>query len=72
MNRKPVLTFFKSLSPFRKMKLFFQSLSGATAMEYALVGGLIALVIIGSLTTIGNEIANEFLNVIATTLSGPS
>lgn len=44
--------------------------SGASAMEYALIGGLIALGLLLSLTNIGAEISDNFLNMIVTTLSG--
>ena len=37
---------------------------GATAIEYGLIGGLIALVIIGVLTTIGTNL-NSKLNSVA-------
>jgi len=43
--------------------------SGATAAEYALLVALIAAVIIGGATILGNAINNKFQNV-ATTISG--
>ena len=58
----------------RKLKSFLNdyavSETGATAIEYALIAGLIAVVLIGSLTTIGQEISSQFLDVIASALSG--
>jgi len=38
----------------------FTNTSGATAIEYGLIVGLIALVIIAGLTLIGPEISNTF------------
>lgn len=34
--------------------------SGATSIEYALIAGLIALAIIGSLTTLGTRLSAKF------------
>lgn len=42
--------------------------SGATAIEYGLIAGLIAVVIIGSAKTLGTRLATKF-NVIASNLS---
>jgi pilus assembly protein Flp/PilA len=53
------------------MKILFAFLrddSGATAIEYGLIAGLIAVVIIGALTTLGTKISNKF-KVIANNLS---
>ncbi len=38
------------------MRRYAADASGATSIEYALLGGLIALVIIGALTTIGTSV----------------
>ena len=43
--------------------------SGVTAMEYGLIAGLVAVVIIGAVTTIGTEL-NAAFTTIATDLSG--
>jgi pilus assembly protein Flp/PilA len=43
--------------------------SGATAIEYGLIAALIAVVLIGSLGLLGNNIASSF-NKIATNVSG--
>jgi pilus assembly protein Flp/PilA len=43
--------------------------SGATAAEYALLVALIAAVIIGGASVLGNAINNKF-NTVATTISG--
>ncbi len=50
--------------------VFATSKAGATAIEYALIAGLIAVVLILSLTSIGQEISNQFLGTIASALSG--
>lgn len=42
--------------------------SGATAIEYGLIAGLIAVVIIGALVSLGTNISNKF-NAIATNMS---
>ena len=53
-------------------KLFVRLLkdqSGVTAMEYGLIAGLVAVVIIGAVTTIGTEL-NAVFTTIGTDLSG--
>jgi pilus assembly protein Flp/PilA len=47
---------------------FIKDESGATAIEYGLIAGLIAVVIIGALTTLGKNIGTKF-NAIANNLS---
>lgn len=42
--------------------------SGATAIEYGLIAGLIAVVIIGALTTLGTNVMNKF-NAVASNLT---
>ena len=42
--------------------------SGATAIEYGLIAGLIAVVIIGAVTSLGTNIAKKF-NAVANNLS---
>jgi pilus assembly protein Flp/PilA len=39
---------------------FIRNDSGATAIEYGLIAGLIAVVIIGALTTVGNKVSAQF------------
>ncbi|WKU19609.1 Flp family type IVb pilin [Advenella alkanexedens] len=39
---------------------FWKDEEGATAIEYALIAGLIAVVIIAALTTLGNQIGGMF------------
>lgn len=46
---------------------FWKDEEGATAIEYALIAGLIAVAIIGALTLLGNKIGDTF-NTIADTL----
>jgi pilus assembly protein Flp/PilA len=43
--------------------------NGATAIEYGLIAGLIAVVIIAALTTLGNDVSGVF-NTIATSVQG--
>ncbi len=42
--------------------------SGATAIEYGLIAGLIAVVIIGAVKTLGTNVASKF-NAVASNLS---
>jgi pilus assembly protein Flp/PilA len=42
---------------------FVQDRSGATAIEYGLIAALISVVIIGVLTTIGNNLLARFTSV---------
>ena len=46
---------------------FLKDESGATAIEYGLIAALIAVVIIGATTAIGNNLSAKF-NTVATTL----
>jgi pilus assembly protein Flp/PilA len=48
--------------------LFLKDESGATAIEYGLIAGLIAVVIIAALTSLGTNISTKF-NAIANNLS---
>ncbi len=43
--------------------LFLKDESGATAIEYGLIAGLIAVVIIAALTTLGTALSNKFTEV---------
>ncbi len=47
---------------------FLKDESGATAIEYGLIAGLIAVVIIGAVSTLGKNVANKF-NAVANNLS---
>ncbi|HUJ98243.1 MAG TPA: Flp family type IVb pilin [Stellaceae bacterium] len=50
------------------MTRFVQDRSGATAIEYGLIAALIAVVIIGVLTTVGKNLSAVF-NSVATGLA---
>ena len=45
------------------MKRFAKDESGATAIEYGLIAGLIAVVIITALTAIGTKLNTKFTSV---------
>jgi pilus assembly protein Flp/PilA len=47
---------------------FIKDRSGATAIEYGLIAGLIAVVIIGAVTRLGTSISHKF-NIIANNLT---
>jgi pilus assembly protein Flp/PilA len=49
-------------------KRFAKDESGATAIEYGMIAGLISVVIIGTITTLGTKLNTKF-NAIATQLS---
>jgi pilus assembly protein Flp/PilA len=57
------------------MKALFQRFardeSGVTAIEYGLIAGLIAVVIIGAVTTVGTDLQTKF-NAVATALAPAS
>jgi pilus assembly protein Flp/PilA len=42
---------------------FVRNESGATAIEYGLIAGLIAVVIIGAVTAVGTDVSNAFQNI---------
>ena len=46
---------------------FLENDSGATAIEYGLIAGLIAVVIVTAVTTVGTKLTNTF-NLIANKL----
>jgi pilus assembly protein Flp/PilA len=48
---------------------FLRNKTAATSIEYALIGGLIAVVIIASLHSIGSAIQGKFYGPIANNLS---
>lgn len=52
-------------------KRFAADESGATAIEYGLIAALIAVVIIGTLSTIGTNL-NTKLSAVATNLATPA
>ncbi len=47
----------------KSIKRFIANESGATAIEYALIASLIAVAIIGALTTLGTKLSSEFSEV---------
>ncbi len=47
---------------------FLADENGATAIEYGLIAGLIGVVIITAVTTVGTKVSSQF-NTIASTLS---
>ena len=53
------------------LRSFIKREDGASAIEYALIAGLIGIVIIGGATFLGGEI-NDILNRIGTALKGVS
>jgi pilus assembly protein Flp/PilA len=53
------------------MKKLFKNKSGATAIEYGLIAALIAVVIIGAASTLGNNISSTF-DTVATEMSTAS
>jgi pilus assembly protein Flp/PilA len=42
---------------------FIKDESGATAIEYGLIAALIAVVIIGGVTTLGNKLNSKFATI---------
>ncbi len=49
----------------QKLARFFKDESGATAIEYGLIAALIAVAIIGAVTTLGTKTAATFSSVSA-------
>ena len=47
------------------LRRLLRNQSGATAIEYALIGGLIMVVIVGSVTTVGTNLVPVFQSVSA-------
>lgn len=47
----------------QSIRFFFRDERGATAIEYGLIAGLIAVVIITALTTLGTSLNTKFVNV---------
>ena len=45
------------------IRRFVQNQSGATAIEYGLIAGLISVVIIGAVTVIGTNLSAKFTTV---------
>jgi pilus assembly protein Flp/PilA len=55
---------------FKSVKSFAHDDSGVTAIEYALIAALIAVVIITAVTTLGNKISTTFTNIASALPSG--
>jgi pilus assembly protein Flp/PilA len=47
----------------KKLSQFLRHEKGATAIEYGLIAGLIAVVLIGALTFTGSQISAQFNNI---------
>jgi len=47
----------------KNIRTFLADDSGVTAIEYGLIAGLIAVVIIAVITTVGTDLTNPFNNV---------
>ena len=47
------------------LKSFFDDESGATALEYGLIAALIAVVLISSVSVLGQKVSNTLFNRIA-------
>lgn len=58
--RKQHTNAFTKDTSMQLLKDFIKDESGATAVEYGLIAGLIAVVIIGALTTLGGDIKTLF------------
>jgi pilus assembly protein Flp/PilA len=54
-----------------KLRNFFKDESGASAVEYGLLVALIAVVIIGAVTTLGSSLSSKFQTV-ATSVTAAS
>ncbi|MGA3303386.1 MAG: Flp family type IVb pilin [Methylovirgula sp.] len=50
------------------LRYFLKDESGVTAVEYGLLAGLIAVVIIGAVTAVGTNVGNKF-NAVSNNLS---
>lgn len=51
------------LGMLKNIRTFLADDSGVTAIEYGLIAGLIAVVIIAVITTVGTDLTNLFNNV---------
>jgi pilus assembly protein Flp/PilA len=47
----------------KAIQAFFSCESGATAIEYGLIAGLIAVVLITAVTTIGTQLSAKFTTI---------
>jgi pilus assembly protein Flp/PilA len=53
----------KGVRRMEKMKRFLKDEEGVTAIEYGLIAALIAIIIIGALTTIGTNLLGKFTTI---------
>jgi pilus assembly protein Flp/PilA len=51
------------MKPLRNFLLLLQNRSGATVVEYCLIAGLIALAVVGAVTSIGTTTNGSFVEV---------
>jgi pilus assembly protein Flp/PilA len=49
----------------KRIKQFIGNESGATAIEYGLIAGLIGVVIITAVTAVGTKVSNQFEQISA-------
>jgi pilus assembly protein Flp/PilA len=47
----------------KSVRMFLADQSGATAIEYALLTSLIAVILIGALSALGTKLSSEFAEV---------
>lgn len=47
----------------RRLRFFWRDRGGATALEYALIGGMISTGLIAVFGTIGTQVANKFPSI---------
>ena len=55
--------------PMRLVKKFLRDEAGATALEYSMIGGLVSIIIIVALTSIGSNVSTMFLGPVSAALS---
>ncbi|MEA3469141.1 MAG: Flp family type IVb pilin [Thermodesulfobacteriota bacterium] len=60
-----IFLFFYNILLIVRSKKFFCEETGVTAIEYALIASLIAVVIVGAVTTLGARVTVLFENVAA-------
>jgi pilus assembly protein Flp/PilA len=53
----------ESLAMVTKFVAFLRNESGATAIEYGLVAGLIGVVVISAVTRVGTKVSNQFVTL---------
>jgi pilus assembly protein Flp/PilA len=53
----------RNITMYATLSRFVRNDSGATAIEYGLIAGLIAVVIVTAVTTVGTKLTNTFTNI---------